>query len=392
MNASRDALIIGAGIAGMAVADALASRGLSVMVAEKGSLLGSGASGNAAALLSPYLDGESLNPTGLFYQRCFEHARNFYSSLPADVFYLSGLIQMPSQRRITTLFATRSLGNRNVDYEEGDELTTRSGVPISRPGCFLRDAGTLNPTAVLESLRDRAGPRCTITFGADVVGLSDQKTHWEAVMRDGKRVIAEHVVISTSYEAARIAQTAWLPLEPIRGEVWLLKGLSDPAPRVPIAASAYFIPNVERDQMLIGATYRHNDLSEAPEPDGWRGLLARAEGVSIMPKAESVSSRVSFRTSTHDRLPFIGAVPDFDSALARTQQKRPGSKLPEIFPLRNLWVSAGHGSRGFSSAPLAAAILADQITGAGSRSPYPIVEPERVVPRLLLNRTDQDSA
>jgi tRNA 5-methylaminomethyl-2-thiouridine biosynthesis bifunctional protein len=245
------------------------------------------------------------------------------------------------------------------------------------------EAGVLDPIRALKALSQRSGPQLRVELEAEAVRLSPRAATWEVELRDGRTVRAEHVVIAASHQATQLSQTAWLPLEPIRGEVWLMAG-TEPFPlRVPIAASSYFIPQVDGRRMLVGATYRHNDLTEAPEPEGWRALLARAEGVPPFANLVSVSSRVSFRASTHDRLPYIGAVPNFESALAGMNQKRSGSKLIEALPYRNLWISAGHGSRGFSSAPLAAAILADQIGGASEKSAHP-VDPSRAVHRLLV--------
>ena len=64
------------------------------------------------------------------------------------------------------------------------------------------------------------------------------------------------------------------------------------------------------------------------------------------------NERVGFRTSTYDRAPYVGELPD----------------------QKELYVSVGFGSRGISTAGLAAEIIAEQSTGSLLSVPKSIAE------------------
>jgi tRNA 5-methylaminomethyl-2-thiouridine biosynthesis bifunctional protein len=90
-----------------------------------------------------------------------------------------------------------------------------------------------------------------------------------------------------------------------------------------------------------------------------------------MDETADLRGRVGFRTASPDYLPMVGAVPDFarfcaDFADLRRNARQvintTGSHLP------GLYLSTGHGSRGLTSTPLSAEILAAQISG----EPWPV--------------------
>ena len=76
--------------------------------------------------------------------------------------------------------------------------------------------------------------------------------------------------------------------------------------------------------------------------------------------------RVSFRPTTPDHLPIIGAMPDKDWMMAHYFNHSP-SHTPYRFPpqqyLAGLYVSNGHGARGLMSVFLAAELIDAQIFG-----------------------------
>ena len=91
----------------------------------------------------------------------------------------------------------------------------------------------------------------------------------------------------------------------------------------------------------------------------WADLLAAVD-------PRKLSGRVGFRCASPDYLPLVGAVPDRDAFLhdygelrknARTILETRGQYMPGLF------LNTGHGSRGLTSTPLAAQLLASTIAG-----------------------------
>jgi tRNA 5-methylaminomethyl-2-thiouridine biosynthesis bifunctional protein len=78
------------------------------------------------------------------------------------------------------------------------------------------------------------------------------------------------------------------------------------------------------------------------------------------------SSWVGFRYITKDRVPVVGPVPDFNFLVDEYSDIAKGRKnrvYATSRPLKNLYVSAAHASRGFTTSFLCAEVIASQITG-----------------------------
>jgi len=135
-------------------------------------------------------------------------------------------------------------------------------------------------------------------------------------------------------------------------------------PRLPVAGSGYVLPALPDATALFGATSRRDD----PEPalraeDQARNLaqLAQLTGSAPLTDASTLSGRVGWRCVADDRLPLVGAAPDFD---VLTQ---PGLRLdqPRFVPRApGLFVFTALASRGITWAALGAQALASVITGA----------------------------
>jgi len=76
-------------------------------------------------------------------------------------------------------------------------------------------------------------------------------------------------------------------------------------------------------------------------------------------------ARQGIRCATRDHIPMVGAVADYAATLATyqdlPQQRQQGSKITRAPVHPDLFMLGALGSRGLSSAPLAAEILASQL-------------------------------
>jgi len=80
-------------------------------------------------------------------------------------------------------------------------------------------------------------------------------------------------------------------------------------------------------------------------------------------------SWVGFRTVAKDRVPVVGAVPDETFFNAQYSDIRHGNTSKSYLPaeyLEGLYISAAHGSRGFTSSFISAEIIAAQLAGEPS--------------------------
>ncbi len=134
----------------------------------------------------------------------------------------------------------------------------------------------------------------------------------------------------------------------------------------------------------VGASYAAVNTPIAPSGNSPAELIGHADAVvEIMAKIDrlspgyasklvSTSTWAGTRLTTPDRLPVVGAVPDFSQYAADFDALRHGP-LHQVWPEpsyhRGLYVLGGLGSRGAVSAALAADLLADLITGSTTTEP-----------------------
>lgn len=375
--------VIGAGLAGASVAYALAKRGVEVAVFEKGSSPASGSSGNPFGLFVPYI-GQEETPASQLYTEGFDFLQKLLDHLSPPLVRRHGALQLPSTPRINGLISRlegldRCEASQWIPREETERMT---GVPCNSSGVWYRQAGSLSPKHLVAALL--AIPLITIRLSTEVVRLVRDQGLW-VLYEEGEEVHrADVVVVANAYECQKIQQTAWLPAEQVRGQIIqiattpLLQKLSSA-----LCFDGYILPHHEGTH-LVGASYDHHfmgsEVCATRSHDLIRRLCARVP--SLDPNELSiVDGRVSYRTSTHDRLPYVGSVPTEESARAAIEGR---GDSPEYHP--SLYVSSGHGSRGLLSAPLAGELLAQEILESSSCLSANLLRPWRATYRLRKRR------
>ena len=147
----------------------------------------------------------------------------------------------------------------------------------------------------------------------------------------------------------------------------------------------------------LGATFDINDTGmDIRTSDHDKNLAMQARCFPAMYRALGADQavitggRTGFRCTTPDYLPVVGPIVDrqhfLDSyAPLRKNRKQPIAVQPDY--LEGLYVSAGHGSRGLISCPVAGDMLAAMINGDTIELPTPLLEaihPSRFLIRNLI--------
>jgi tRNA 5-methylaminomethyl-2-thiouridine biosynthesis bifunctional protein len=193
----------------------------------------------------------------------------------------------------------------------------------------------------------------------------------------GEEFRAPAVVVATAADANALLGDGALPLTPLRGQLTLLPAQAvEPAPRCVVCAEGYVAPPHD-GQLCCGASFIRGAGDLVPTAGEHRGNLERLR--EILPGVEpsrfdcaALAGRVGYRASTPDRLPVAGPVPDAAACRERFAALRSNARqvIDRTGAYRaGLFVSAGHGSRGMTSAPLCAEAIA--ATLAGEPSPLP---------------------
>ena len=382
----RQVAVIGAGIAGTSVAAALARRGIQVRLIDREGP-GAGGSGNRQGALYVKLAAET-NHQSRFYLAGLMYSQRWLSQLstPTPLWQPSGVVQLAltdkEVSRQQRFIANHPLPDTVVSAQTAG-LSDQAGVPVSADqALFYPQAGWARPKALCERLVDH--PNIQVCRG-EVTQLRRDGQRWQLDLANGDVISADQVVIANAQLANRFAQTAALPLQQVRGqvsEVTLPTGVD--APRRVVCAGGYVSPPID-GVLTFGASFLpNNDTTEVTADDHQRNIdeLRHAlpdwvddlEQVGVSLNAQTLAGRAAVRAASPDKSPYAGPVPVADAwreayqGLSKDASKVPDT-LGEHYP--GLWISTAHGSRGLSSAPLCAEVIASRMCG----DPLPLEAP-----------------
>ena len=201
------------------------------------------------------------------------------------------------------------------------------------------------------------------------------------------------MVICSAYETELLTGLAKLDLKPIRGQTSWCSSEETPNLKTVVCGEGYISPALN-GQYCFGASFKVNDTSQdlkQAEHQHNLDLLQRAlPELSESVQNRELSGRASQRAGTRDYLPMVGALCDTEKLVEQYQRLSvdASTEFNDTAPwLEGLYVSVGHGSKGLITCPIAAEIIAAQIT----HQPYPleqelvdILSPQRFAIRDLI--------
>lgn len=404
--------VIGAGIAGAALARALVRRGREVVVIDAAEEPGGGASGNPAAAVFPRPTVDPAHTPGRFHAHCWRFFHQWVRDLPPGLWAGTGGVvragDADAAARLQTLETSPLLAPGEALFHEAAALAELTGLPATafeHGGLHVAGAGALAAAATCRALlTDVPGQ-----YGAGVSSLRQEGAGWRVVAGD-REIAAGTVVIAAAMGAAALVPQAALPLTARRGQITAVSGRGvPPAPRAAISAKGYVLPvpaGLDAGEgWLTGATFDH--VAALPDPgvplpvvaeDHARNLarLSRdlpgwVDEAEIDPEdaLQRVWGRASLRATTPDRLPMAGPLYDaavFATAYDRLRHGPTFDPLPPPPYLPGLYLLGGLGSHGFLTAPLLAELLASELCGDPAPLPEDLihaVRPARFVLRAL---------
>ena len=271
--------------------------------------------------------------------------------------------------------------------------TELSGVDIHGEGLFVPQGGWLCPAEVVAAQLEAARKSGLLKeFYNQRVTLSNDGRKVELV-EDGKQISADRVVIAAGHECAEIAELAHLPLRPVRGQV---EAVPAQAPlnelKTVLCHKGYLTPGWN-GRHALGSTYVKGDTSTTSrKEESEQNLATHAKALAGYHWAQTIehdhTARASIRLGSADHQPVVGAViaPQKTTKRYRDLYKGKHNSQYEIATDdQALLVLTGLGSRGLTTAPLMAEILASQLC----HEPLPMSEPllQALAPERFMLRT-----
>jgi tRNA 5-methylaminomethyl-2-thiouridine biosynthesis bifunctional protein len=383
---SRHALVVGAGLAGAHSAYALARRGWRVTVVDAADQIASAASGNAQGVLYTKL---SAAPDGVsrFALTSYLHALRHYRQLIRDSVLspqaadFCGVLQLGYDESTRALHravvAAFAMAPDIVRYLDATAASSAAGVSLQHPALWMENAGFMVPPLICRDLLQHAA--IDVKLSTTVKRLEHIDGRWQAFAdKQAPIASADVAILCNGNDASALPQTWHVPLKPVRGQVTLMPASEDSASLRCVICHDGYLPPVRNGHHCIGATFDLNRSDTDTDTQGHVDNLAHLAlhvpalaGHAATLQASMLDGRAALRCTTPDYLPIVGPVADVPemrhrfAALARNAQAlvaSPGAWLP------GLYVNSGHGSRGLSSTPLCAELLAAYIDG----TPFPL--------------------
>lgn len=393
--------IIGAGLAGLATAEALIRRGLEVDLYEA-EQPGAGGSGNRQGVLYIKL---AVNTTASsrFYLAGLEFTRRWLERLDPDQEFWqpTGVLQLATSNK-EALRQSRFLDKQNLPEQliQAVSAATASdlaGTSTSAGGLYYPRAGWVKPGSLCRFLATSL-PGLNFYPNTQVQALQPLAQGWTLETATASQQYTA-VVLATAQATQTFSPTQWLPTKSIRGQVSHLPLPDDshPLPKTVVCAGGYVSPPLDQ-QLCFGASFnlhcQEKGLREEDHLNNWQELtsslpeLSDQLGLSSLDVSQ-LEGRVAFRCTSPDYLPLVGPAPQYAAWLEDYAHLKNNALKTSKLPARNhsgLWLNLGHGSRGLASIPLASELLASLIAGEPAPLEKELVEalhPGRFILRRL---------
>ncbi len=361
---NKSAAIIGAGIAGTTLAQALIQRGWQVTLIERHSDTAQGASGNPAGIVRPQLAlDDSLN--GRLSRQAFLHTVKQISidtspiSRPSshNSHAFEGVLQLSrdedNAEHMQAMLEAHRYPAAFAHWLTQEEAGDLAGVPLAAAGLHFPNGGWLSGPRVCSALLAKCGTLLTRNFTHNATEIEQTPNGWRVWERDQMLVESAVVILTNAHDAARLVN---LPLTPVRGQITMLPDGTLPGLNIPVTREGYVLPT-QHGIGNIGASFAFDD-DPTPRAADQQANVARLSRLLQLPPVLGVSSleaRVSFRAATPDRLPLVGPIMD-DAA-----RFQPESLLSDIQRKTGVYALTGLGARGLVWAPFLAEALAARL-------------------------------
>ena len=358
--------VIGAGVAGLCVAEALCRRGRQVTLIDRLPAISMSTSSNPAAVVYPRLS-VGDHEANTFYTDAFSLAVSFLDGLQADYpdrqfWFQTGLLQAMDAERL----------DKVLGLELYCEQWLARAVVEDSTHALIPRAGYVLPPVLAEALRHRCGDRLRfVQADIDLVCHSDGLWHCSAA---GEPVSSSPVLVlatNTGFRAIEDDDLSWLEIDRVGGQsISVASDEKSEAMIDRVLNRGRYITPAHGGVHHVGASYR----ADTGEPDeaiirmkstetdellaAFRSVVKTAEDRQVL------SQWAGVRGVARDRMPIIGPCADrtqFARQYSETVKGDARRRYPPAAYRQGLYLSQAHGSRGFTTAYLAAEIIASGI-------------------------------
>jgi tRNA 5-methylaminomethyl-2-thiouridine biosynthesis bifunctional protein len=347
--------VVGAGLAGAAVAASLARRGWQVTVFEAGARPAAGASGLPVGVLAPHVSPDDALLSRLTRAGIRATWQQLEALLREGIDWRpSGVLERRTEAR-PRLPAGWTADGPNESWHASAAQLRAAGLPAGVAALWHARGGWVRPARLVDAWLAQPGIR--VETGRPVARIersTPANSCWALRDAEGKLLAeADRIVIAAGFESHALAPD--FPLQPVRGQVaWGRMGEDLRLPDMPLNGDGHLIahvPDPDGALWLTGATFDRDSSDASPraaDTESNRERLARLHPPTAVQLAPAfahgeVHAWAGVRCASADRRPLLGPL---DPA------------APE-----GVWLCTAMGSRGLTFAALCAELLAAQWHG-----------------------------
>jgi glycine oxidase len=317
-TADFDAIVLGAGIVGLATARALARKGLRTAVVTRDEP-GTGASRAGAGMLEVHFPAPIPPALAVLCERSRALYDGFSAELLAETGYdigldTAGTIALATDETERADLASQAgaiAGSRPMAAEK-DWLAMEPGLGTGLKGAlFLPDDHSIDPVRVCAALLlscERAGVK--VRRGTVARSWLVERGRVAGLDTDSGPLRARWTVNAGGSWAGQVPGLPFtIPVHPVKGQLLHLKPKRMPG-HVLQVRTLYMVPRPREGRVILGATVEETGYDVRPTPAGVESLLAG--GLRLFPglaDAELAEIRVGLRPGTPDDMPILGRTP-----------------------------------------------------------------------------------
>ena len=352
MNKTYDAIVIGGGVNGGAIAFNLAKRGMKVLLLEK-DRLASKASGAAAGMLGAQaeLDGE-----GPLFQLA-RKSRAMFSDLAEELKMTSGIDielvnkgmlrlaltnwEQQEHRRISDIHKQNGELAKVLTGEEARKREPALSNEVIGAMYLEKDGQVAAPQLALGFLRSASALGSVIKEYVEVHSFYFSNGKITGVATNEGDFMSANIVVTGGAWSENLLIKAGLQLEtyPVKGECFSVLTKTPLLSSTIFTHNCYLVPK-KGGRIIVGATVIPNTFNQQVTVEGISLLMENAKKlVPSIAQAEWEGAWAGIRPQTADGLPYLGEHPE----------------------LKGLFIAAGHFRNGILLSPITGEVMADLI-------------------------------
>ncbi|WP_440683122.1 bifunctional tRNA (5-methylaminomethyl-2-thiouridine)(34)-methyltransferase MnmD/FAD-dependent 5-carboxymethylaminomethyl-2-thiouridine(34) oxidoreductase MnmC [Cysteiniphilum halobium] len=381
LNKNQKIAIIGAGMAGCALAYELNHMGFEIDLFDQSDDIAQGASGNPYGILRPYITADG-NISDLFHTQGFVHTRDYILKHKNEIdFKVCGALELlndkKTQQRFENIVKKRVSIDDLLQIVDAATASEIAGFDISSTCAYYPTAMMVNPYSLCQSLIHNT-KRVNLFLSYRLDEFVRLNNNWQLSFTDNKNnpkslAYAAVVFAGSASLIQQIESLKHLEVYPSYGQITQVQKLLNN--KAIVIDKGYILPSVD-DKQLIGATFRDNNdlMAKVRDSDHNINLAQLSNVIDESVDAKIISGRVSLRCVTTDHVPMIGAIADvlnFSQQYYQRLQKGFILKaLPQAEYLPGLYLLTGYGSKGLCSMIYGAKLLS-QLIAHGYKASVP---------------------